>query len=99
MCYRRSGDVELSRYQQEPSRLRKRWLLSRQRTPPAEADIDVAGLMARLNVVPFPVWSLTGVFPQPVKGCPDTNLHCTATRSCVLWTEDVFLKPQPLPLS
>src|SRR5258708_26905298 len=47
--------------------LRKKWLLSRERTPAAEADTDVAGLMARLNVVPFPVWSLTGGFPQPVQ--------------------------------
>jgi hypothetical protein len=29
--------------------------------------------MARLNVVPFPVWSLTGVFPQPVEAAPFQN--------------------------
>jgi hypothetical protein len=29
--------------------------------------------MARLNVVPFPVWSLTGVFPQTVEAAPFQN--------------------------
>ena len=47
-------------------------LLSRERTPAAEADLDVAELMARLNVVPFPVWSFAGVFPA------DTNLASSA---------------------
>jgi len=31
-----------------------------------QADFDIAGLAARLNVVPFPVLWAARVFPQPV---------------------------------
>src|SRR6266851_1214241 len=47
----------------------------RGRFPPAESRFGmttIKGLMA--EVVPFPKYAVTGVFPQSVKPCPDTNL-------------------------
>src|ERR1700693_5555565 len=49
----------------------------------AEAGIDFASVMARLEAAPFQIGAADRVFPQPLKPCPDTDhRECPRDVSC-----------------